>query len=153
MKVEGSVALVTGANRGIGRALAEALLERGAAKVYAGVRDVSTVTDPRLVPIIDARADFHGRKPGSFEYHVHSVVPELWCRHMSVQPHVESFAKCSVQTNVLPVSSILCRPVFQSPTNRNGSLSRASAAPRTEFQKRALATLDGCFALDVPAGM
>lgn len=51
MKIEGSVALVTGANRGIGRALAEALLDRGAAKVYAAVRDVATVTDPRLVPV------------------------------------------------------------------------------------------------------
>ena len=42
MKVEGSVALVTGANRGIGRALVEELLRRGASKVYAGVRDVSS---------------------------------------------------------------------------------------------------------------
>src|SRR6201994_855660 len=51
MKIEGATALVTGANRGIGKAFAEELLARGAAKVYAGVRDVSTVSDPRLVPV------------------------------------------------------------------------------------------------------
>jgi NAD(P)-dependent dehydrogenase (short-subunit alcohol dehydrogenase family) len=35
MDIGGSVALVTGANRGLGATFADALLERGAAKVYA----------------------------------------------------------------------------------------------------------------------
>ena len=35
----GITALVTGANRGIGRAITEALLARGAKKVYAAARD------------------------------------------------------------------------------------------------------------------
>lgn len=46
MKIENSVALVTGANRGIGLAFAQALLARGARKVYAAARDPSSVTLP-----------------------------------------------------------------------------------------------------------
>ena len=45
MKIEGSIALVTGANRGIGRQFALALLDRGASRVYA------TARNPRLVDI------------------------------------------------------------------------------------------------------
>lgn len=44
MKIENAVALVTGANRGIGLAFARALLARGARKVYAGARDPAAVT-------------------------------------------------------------------------------------------------------------
>jgi NAD(P)-dependent dehydrogenase (short-subunit alcohol dehydrogenase family) len=51
MKINGSVALVTGANRGIGKAIAAALLEHGAAKVYAGARTPKAVTDERLTAI------------------------------------------------------------------------------------------------------
>src|SRR6516165_7103146 len=51
MNIQDTTALVTGANRGIGKAFADALLDRGASKVYAAVRDVATISDPRLVAI------------------------------------------------------------------------------------------------------
>jgi NAD(P)-dependent dehydrogenase (short-subunit alcohol dehydrogenase family) len=56
-KIEGVVALVTGSNRGIGRALTETLLERGAAKVYAATRRPDAIADlvqkygGRVVPV------------------------------------------------------------------------------------------------------
>jgi len=53
MNIEGSIALVTGANRGLGKAIVSALVEAGAAKVYAAARDERKVLagDPRVVPI------------------------------------------------------------------------------------------------------
>jgi NAD(P)-dependent dehydrogenase (short-subunit alcohol dehydrogenase family) len=44
-KVENSVAVVTGANRGLGRAFVEQLLARRAKRVYAGARDPSKLRD------------------------------------------------------------------------------------------------------------
>ncbi|WP_431106472.1 SDR family oxidoreductase [Variovorax paradoxus] len=46
MKIENSVALVTGANRGIGLVFARELLARGARKVYAGARNPVAVMQP-----------------------------------------------------------------------------------------------------------
>lgn len=51
MKIQGSVALVTGANRGLGAAFVRALLAAGADKVYAAARDPSTVTETGVVPV------------------------------------------------------------------------------------------------------
>lgn len=54
MHISGSVALVTGANRGLGLAFTRELVRRGAAKVYGAARDprshaVSTVPAPVLL--------------------------------------------------------------------------------------------------------
>ena len=64
MKLAGRVALVTGANRGIGAALVDALLARDAAKVYAGARDPASLAEAqrrhgeRLVPVqLDVTSD------------------------------------------------------------------------------------------------
>lgn len=52
MKLDQAIVLVTGANRGLGRALVHAALERGARKVYATARDISGLTaTPRVVPL------------------------------------------------------------------------------------------------------
>ena len=57
VSVNKSVALVTGSNRGIGKALVEALLEKGASKVYAAARQPDTLKGlaedhpGRLIPI------------------------------------------------------------------------------------------------------
>ncbi|MER8002149.1 SDR family oxidoreductase [Streptomyces sp. NPDC095613] len=68
MQIAHSVALVTGANRGLGRHFATQLLERGAAKVYATARDPESVdlpgaevlgldiTDPASVAAVAAAA-------------------------------------------------------------------------------------------------
>ncbi|GAA1439717.1 SDR family oxidoreductase [Leifsonia poae] len=51
--LNGQVALVTGANRGLGAEFVSQLLERGASKVYAAVRRPESIVsdDPRVVPL------------------------------------------------------------------------------------------------------
>jgi len=53
MNTRHSVALVTGANRGLGLAFAHELLARGATKVYAGARDIGSIDagNPAIVPV------------------------------------------------------------------------------------------------------
>ncbi|HSI49596.1 MAG TPA: SDR family oxidoreductase [Ideonella sp.] len=52
MKIDNTIALVTGANRGIGLAFTRALLARGARKVYAAARDPASVPAlPGVVPL------------------------------------------------------------------------------------------------------
>ena len=50
MKIDGAAALVTGANRGLGAAIAQSLLDAGA-KVYGGARDSTTITNRDVTPV------------------------------------------------------------------------------------------------------
>jgi len=52
MNIENKTILVTGANRGIGRALVDEALRRGAKRVYAGTRSALQNTDPRVTPLV-----------------------------------------------------------------------------------------------------
>src|SRR6478609_3066088 len=51
VNIKGSTALVTGGQRGLGKAFVRELLERGAAKVYATAREPRPSDDPRIVPV------------------------------------------------------------------------------------------------------
>jgi len=51
MKIQGATVLVTGGNRGLGRALVQEFLDRGAKTVYAGARNPTTVTTPGASPL------------------------------------------------------------------------------------------------------
>jgi NAD(P)-dependent dehydrogenase (short-subunit alcohol dehydrogenase family) len=52
MKIEGKTILITGASRGIGQALVEEALRRGAQRVYAGMRTPSAHADRRVSPLL-----------------------------------------------------------------------------------------------------
>jgi len=51
MNIEGKTVLITGANRGIGRALVDEALRRGAERVYAGTRSALQNADKRVTPL------------------------------------------------------------------------------------------------------
>jgi NAD(P)-dependent dehydrogenase (short-subunit alcohol dehydrogenase family) len=51
MTIENKAVLITGANRGIGQALVEEALQRGARRVYAGTRGELKTGEKRVTPL------------------------------------------------------------------------------------------------------
>ena len=52
MNITNKTVLITGANRGIGKALVDEALRRGAKKVYAGMRSPVEHSDKRVTPLV-----------------------------------------------------------------------------------------------------
>jgi NAD(P)-dependent dehydrogenase (short-subunit alcohol dehydrogenase family) len=65
--IANSAVLITGSNRGIGRALVEDALRRGARRVYAGAREPWVHPDPRVLPLtldVTSAADIQAAAEG-----------------------------------------------------------------------------------------
>ena len=132
MHIEGSVAFVTGANRGLGRQFAEQLVARGAAKVYAGARKPESVTLDGVTPVqIDitdpasvataaelasdttllvnnaGTANFHGLLEGPMD-EIHELMDSHYFGTLSVTrafaPHLKANAPAAI-LNILSVLS------------------------------------------------
>jgi NAD(P)-dependent dehydrogenase (short-subunit alcohol dehydrogenase family) len=108
MKIEGATALVTGANRGIGKQFAEELLARGAAKVYAGVRDPATITDPRLVAVaLDVTDDARLREVAAELTDVDLVVNNAGAGHFNFALEADlDNARKEIEVNYLGIVSM-----------------------------------------------
>jgi NAD(P)-dependent dehydrogenase (short-subunit alcohol dehydrogenase family) len=120
MNIQDSTAVVTGANRGIGKAFAEALLDRGATKVYAAVRDVATVTDPRLAPIqLDVTDPDRVAAVAHELDDIQVVVNNAGVLHVAVPLSTSlDTARVELETNYLSLVSIT--QAFASVLERNG---------------------------------
>ena len=63
MNIQDKTLLITGANRGIGQALVDEALRRGARRVYAGTRTAFRHADPRVTPLtLDVTSDAQIRR-------------------------------------------------------------------------------------------
>lgn len=103
MKIEGSVVLVTGANRGLGAEYVRQLLDRGAAKVYAAARQIESVTNSGAVSIrldVTSARDIAGAVEacGDLTMLINNAGVVIGCRIMA--DNALENAKSEFETNV-----------------------------------------------------
>ena len=163
MQYEGSVAFVTGTNRGLGRALVEELLARGARRVYAASRNGEAHADPRVVPLkLDITDSAQVREAAAAAPDVellvnnagrntaHSVIQgdlELLRRDFDVNVHgtleiTRAFvptlaaAKQAAIVNILSISSMASMPVIGGYSVSKAALWSLTQAMRAELRPR-----------------
>jgi NAD(P)-dependent dehydrogenase (short-subunit alcohol dehydrogenase family) len=110
--VQGKTVLVTGANRGLGRALVDEALRRGASRVYAGTRGPLTHADERVTPVIldvtdDAQVREAAERIGSVDIVINNAgvsVPDDLSGRESLERHlaVNLFGTWGVTQAFLP---------------------------------------------------
>lgn len=157
-ELAGRTVLVTGAARGLGRALIAEALARGAERVYAGVRRPAAHLDPRVVAvpldITDAaqvaaaaklveRLDLLVNNAGVAEYDDLGD-PDLLARHLAVNLYgpravTQAFLPQLIQArgavvNVLSVAALAALPMIPA-----YSISKAAAFSLTQAQRALLA--------------
>src|SRR5258708_11258030 len=96
MTIEGKTVLVTGANRGIGQALAAEALARGAKRGYAGTRQPLTHPDARVTPLIldvtsTAQVQAAASQAGSLDILINNAgvaLPDLLTDPAALEPHL-----------------------------------------------------------------
>ena len=108
VKIENAVLFVTGANRGIGRALTEEAVARGAKKVYAAARDVTSLEplvesySDRIVPVrLDVTSSEQIREAASRASDVQVLVNNAGVATYSgfVYEHDQEGARREIETN------------------------------------------------------
>lgn len=159
MNVAKKTVLITGANRGIGRALLEEALRRGAQRVYAGTRGPLEHSDNRVVPLtLDVTNAQQIQQAvseiGSLDVLINNAgisIPDDLCKPEVIEQHlaVNLFGSLNVTRAFLPllkrskgaivnnISTVALAPLAIIPSY---SISKAAALSMTQSLKVLLAS-------------
>ena len=161
METEGKTILVTGANRGIGRALVSEALRRGAARVYAGTRQPMSHPDERVTPLtLDvtsaAQAQAAAERIGSLDVLVNNAGIALYDdltdpaaleRHLAVNLYgtynvTQAFLPALTRTKGAIVNNLSLMALAPIPVTPAYSVSKAAAFSLTQSLRALLAGRD-----------
>lgn len=159
MSIEGKTLLITGANRGVGRALAEQALLHGVRRVYAGTRAPFTHPDQRITPLIldvTNPADIAGAADavGELDILINNaglMVPDdpfdptVLERHMAVHLHgshavTRALLPVLVNSRGAVVNLLSCVALAPLPMFTSYSISKAAAFSMTKTLRAAYAS-------------